>query len=436
MGKDLFNHDVEVEILSILVQNNDRIYGVMDSIYPEMFSSSVHAILFDSIIEIFKRNNTVTNTLLRAYLSSNNKLDKVGGPNYIDMLSKINPDETSLDAYIVALSDMYKSRQLLALANEIPDAVTNTTSITSLVSNLKHKLNKLEISGSREDVVKLSLAFDNIFDNVFERINSPGIRGIATKFPSLDRFTSGFSEGDLWIIAGRPSMGKTTKMLQDSINIGSQGFSSLFISREMRKEELIERIIAQYTGVNHDSITLGTITEKEQLILKDKKEEIKRLPIYFDTNFFGDENYIGSVIRKYVKLHGIKVVFIDYIQLVAERGFDQTAELGRISRALKLLALDLGITIVIGSQLNRDVEKRDDKRPILADLRQSGNLEEDADIVIGLYRPYVYQKNPDIISDMYHILLKNRNGRIGELKLNFDENTLRITDYTAKYTWE
>jgi replicative DNA helicase len=205
------------------------------------------------------------------------------------------------------------------------------------------------------------------------------------------------------------------------------GNPCLVFSYEMTKQQLIERLLAIETGLSILDIHLGLVDNKGVEKIRATVDLIKNLPLYIDA-FPGDINYIVSTIKRYHKTHGIKIVYIDYIQLMAERGDDQTAELGRISRKLKLLAKELGIAIIVFSQLNREVEKSDDKRPLASHLRQSGNLEEDADKVVMLYRDVVYNPQTKNPHEMEFIIRKNRQGPIGTIALIFYETSNRITD--------
>jgi replicative DNA helicase len=236
--------------------------------------------------------------------------------------------------------------------------------------------------------------------------------------------------GKLWIIAGRPSMGKSASICNMMLSAAKSANGNLIFSYEMSKFDLIERFLGIETGINISDIHLGLLDQPKLDFIKNKIHEIKSLPIYVDTYFSGNIGYVTSTIRRYKKLKDIKLVFLDYVQLMVDRGDNATHELGQISRELKLLANDLEIGIVLLSQLNRNVELREDKRPILADLRQSGNLEEDADIVAMLYRDDVYYKDKSKYpGTLDFILRKNRQtGMLGSVQLNFEDVTNRISD--------
>jgi replicative DNA helicase len=196
----------------------------------------------------------------------------------------------------------------------------------------------------------------------------------------------------------------------------------------MNQASLSERMLAIDTGLNSTSIKLGLLDQQQLDLVSDSVKRIKSYPIHIDSNYRMDMNYILATTRRYQRLHGVRVVYLDYIQLLAERTADATNELGRFSRGFKLMSNELGICSVLLSQLNRLVETREDKHPQLSDLRQSGNLEEDADIVVGIYRDIKYNKNTKDKNLMELIVLKQRNGPCGMVPTNFEEETNKVTD--------
>jgi len=255
------------------------------------------------------------------------------------------------------------------------------------------------------------------------------MRGISSGFKSLDDITGGIAEGQEWMIGARPSMGKSATLLSMLLSVTSQEIPALLINREMMNQDIIERLLSMGTGIDYLKIRTRTLNDEEVKILQRQLKKLRKLPLYIDSNFYGDAGYVSGVIRKHIRIHGIRVVGIDYIQLLAERGSDQTAELGRISRGLKLLAEDQKISIIVLSQLNRLLEGREEKRPILSDLRQSGNLEEDADVVLGLYRDEMYNKNPQTEGVLEFIMLKQRNGPSNKIiPMRFNGECVKIID--------
>ena len=192
------------------------------------------------------------------------------------------------------------------------------------------------------------------------------------------------------------------------------------------------RLLSMETEIPYRNIKTGELKDYRMVQLKAMIKKLGQYPLYVDSNYYGDIHYIVSSIRKYHKLHGVRIVGIDYAQLLTDRSKDQVAELGKISRELKLLALDLGITVILLSQLNRKAEEREDRRPILSDLRASGNLEEDADVVIGLYRDELYNRGSKFEGKIEFLLIKQRNGPLGNYIFDFNGKCVQIIDNLDK----
>jgi replicative DNA helicase len=423
-----YDRRTEDAVLSILIQDPTRVYDIIDVMNSEMFSSKINETIYKNLIDMVTEDVALSPEALLRYIDGNNQLVEAGGESHILALARAEYRPDELPIFVKSLTNMWRKRKLMEISMKIPIGVHNETDMASYIARIKATLSDLETSGVGKDVVRVSEILGGVYDNIYKRAENPGLAGISTGLSSIDELTGGFIPGSLWIIGARPSMGKTTFLIRTLVDLSKRRVPSLMVSREMGTTILLERILSSETGVHFQNIRFGRISSTDRQRLQNKFENIKKLPLFFDANLYGDVNYISGIVRKHVKMHGVKIVGIDYIQLLASRDFDQTAELGRISRALKLLAEDLGITILVASQLNRELERRDSKKPILSDLRQSGNLEEDADLVFGLYRDYKYVTNPLTKDDIDFLCLKQRNGPIGEKKLKFNENTVTIED--------
>lgn len=422
--RDLYSHDSEIAVLNILLTNPTEVYN-LGNLKPFMFGSTVHSAIFECILEIEQNNLVPEKNLIVSYLDGKGKLASIGGEDYLTYLSNQSYNRENLQEFVRQIKNNYKTRSLISLTSSIADKVV-PSEIDTTISSIRNTLDSLEDTSGGESTVDIKSASKDTWDEIVDRLAHPGIRGFTTGFSEFDLHTGGINPGDLWIVAGRPSMGKSAWACNSILYGAKNGLGELMFSREMRKTVITERIISIETGVPISDLRLGTITQDQLDLVSTGIKNIKDLPIYIDSNFESDLGYIIATIKKYVRHKAVKVVHVDYIQLLAERSADQTAELGRISRAMKLLANDLGIGIVIYSQLNRLVESRPDKRPILSDLRQSGNLEEDADIVNFLYRDDYYNDKTDAKGVQENIIRKNRNGSIGTLFFKFQPDTNRI----------
>jgi len=422
--RDLYSHEAELAVLNIVLANPAEIYN-LGNLKSFMFSSTVHSTIFECIKELEESGLIPEKNLIISFLDGKNKLTTIGGADYLTYLFNLSYNRDNLQEFIRQIKNSYKARSLISLTTEIQEKITpNDIDIT--ISTLRGTLDNLEDTSGGESTVDFKSASKDTWNEIVERINHPGIRGFTTGFSEFDLHTGGINPGDLWIVAGRPSMGKSAWACNSMLYGAKEGIGELMFSREMRKTVITERILSIETGVPISDIRLGTLNQEQLDTISGGISRIKDLPIYIDSNFESDLGYIVATIKKYVRHSGVKIVHVDYIQLLAERSADQTAELGRISRSLKLLANDLGIGVVVYSQLNRSVESRPDKRPILSDLRQSGNLEEDADIVDFLYRDEYYDDKTNSKGVQENIIRKNRNGEIGTLFFKFEPNTNRI----------
>jgi replicative DNA helicase len=422
---DLFNTENEVAVLSILLSEPDKIFE-LDHLKTFMFSSSVHQILFETLTELSRQGTIPEVTLLKAYLSQTGKLDKHGGVAYLEHLKSRTFNSENLLDFERLIVNSFKGKSLLELSSKIPGLVMGGNSVDGIIDDTRVSLDALSETTGYEDTEHISKILRRSFEDIVKRVENPGVSGVPIGIKDIDTNLGGIVPGEVWIVASRPSMGKSAVMCNSSLATARKGNSNLIFSYEMPKNTLIDRFLALETKIGISDIRLGTLNQKQMDELSDAIKVIDALPIYIDTNFSGNIGYLASTIRRYHRLHDTKIVYLDYIQLMAERDTNATNELGQISRELKLLANNLGIAIIIFSQLNRLLEARPDKRPILSDLRQSGNLEEDADVAAFLYRDEYYNKETKDIGVLEFIIRKNRNGPIGTIPLMFEPTTTYI----------
>ena len=323
----------------------------------------------------------------------------------------IETDEGNFDVYADNIVNGFKIKELINISANLSNMVKGGESSDYAISWLNNKVNELNLNAV-SDVIDINSASSEMFKQLVERLNgSTDIPEVSTGFSDLDLITGGYFPGEVWFIASRPSMGKSATMCNSVLS----GVPSMVFSLEMPVNSITQRMVAIKSNVSPFNMRLGNIDKKGIDKIEEAIATIKNLPIYINTSYLITPTSISSYIRQYVREKGIRVVHIDYIQLLAERGENSVHELGRISRDMKLLANELGITIVLYSQLNRLVEGREDKRPILSDIRQSGNLEEDGDIVIFLYRDIVYNPETKNKNEIEFIIRKQRNGPIGTI---------------------
>jgi len=417
----------EETVLGIILRNGHLIFEVQSKLKPYMFSSQINAIIYRAMVSVSQNGNDASFILVQGELEDKNHIKDVGGKEYLEYLYANTGSEKDVDAYVERIRNVYKKRALINLNAKMPSIIERYDA-DLVISDLNTRLNGLITESGGFDVRILGDTIGETFANILRRRENPGINGISTGYAELDFYTGGLVPGTNWYIGARPSMCKSALLGRLFLNIAKQKIPALLFNKEMSPERINERWLSNISGVDAIKIRFGTLDDEEIARLQRARDQLAELPIYIDHNYAGDIDYITSTIRKYHQLHGIAVVGIDYLQLVVERSGESTHELGRASRALKLLSNELNIASVVLSQVNRECEKRENKRPLMADLRQSGNLEEDADIMIALYREEAYIENTPEEGKLEVIVRKSRDGPTGTIILNFDKNTVNIFD--------
>lgn len=426
---DLFNVTAETAVLSIILNSPNKIFD-LTILKPYMFSNDINESIFTTCHELIEKGSVPDINLLESYAKSGNKLDKLGGREYLDYIQKQITafDNNNIKEYEKLVANSYKARTLIKVTSGISSStLLNSENVDTAIDNLRKSLDSISESSGGDLTESLNSIVDSSWNVIYERAQNPGISGITSGISTVDLVTSGIMPGDVWVVGGRPGSGKSALFCNMVLNQAEHKIKSLLFSREMQKQPLIERFVAIKTGIPlTPNIRMGQLTKAELETISRTLKEIKDFPIFIDANYSGSLDYVENTVRRFKKTGGIDVVYIDYLQLLAERDEGSTHELGRIMRRAKLLALELDIAFVIASQLNRNVEMRENKRPVLSDFRQSGNIEEDADLAVGLYRDEYYNRNSKSKGVMEFIINKHRNGPTGIIPLTFREDTNKI----------
>lgn len=427
MSGNLFSQDPELAVLSIILRNPVSSYD-LGGLRFFMMSAIPLQLIMQEIEGLLEKQHVPDPELLVHSLEASGNLSKVGGRDFIEYLlslDKYNPD--GLSEYITYVVSAYKARSLISTISQINPSTLTLDSVDGAISGLRRTLDTLMESSGGTDTVHVGDNVRAALDEIIARTSAPGIRGTSWGIQDIDIATGGKSPGDFWILGGRPGQGKTALLCNSILQDGKNGIPSLIFEREMNYQTMLERLVAIDTGIPLQNIRLGILTQDQVKQIAASLSKIKQYPIYIDTSYNSDLHYLQSTISRYKKLHGVGIVYVDYLQILAERDDNQTQELGKISRLLKLSTLDNNICVVAASQFNRSLESRDNKRPMMSDLRQSGNLEEDAEYVVGLYRDEYYDKETKFKNTMEFIILKARNGPVGTISLKFEPESNRIT---------
>ena len=428
------NFLAEKMILSCLLVNTEAIELTLRTISVDVFYFKNHQEIYKAITFMYKNNLPIDILTLITFLQDNGLLQKIGGLKVlIELLSQI-PNLIYLEEYLRLVKDKYIRRSLIKLGYE----TINSSYITSLpLENILNDLeNKLFSLTSEIKPQKLSSSAELLNDIFFElktKSLDPKLAGIASGFYDLDSLTQGFQKSDLIIIAGRPSMGKTALGLNIASNIiKSSKLPVLFFSLEMSKEQIMYRLLAMETNLNQMKLKTGKLSKNDWLKLNKIIKILAKFPLFIDDTFDLSIQDIRSKIKTIIfEQNQIGLIIIDYIQLMQNsklKNANRVQELSQITRSLKTIAREFNVPIIGLSQLSRNVENRIDKKPILSDLRESGSIEQDADLVLMLYQNKLQTPTQNNNSENIRnnniveiIIAKHRNGPIGNVKLKFDE---------------
>ena len=429
------NFLAEKMILSCLFVNSEAVEITVKNISIDMFYFKNHQEIYKAIIVMYKKNISIDILTLITFLQDNGLLQKIGGVKVlIELLSQI-PNLVYLEDYLRLVKDKYIRRSLIKLGYETINSSYTTsipleTILNELEMNLFHLTNEIKpqkLSSSAELVT-------NIFFELQNKSLNPKFAGITSGFYELDSLTQGFQKSDLIIIAGRPSMGKTALSLNIVSNlIKSSKLPVLFFSLEMSKEQIMYRLLSMETNINQVRLKSGKLSQNDWIKLNKITKIISKFPLFIDDTFNLSIQEIRSKIKTVLfEQNELGLVIIDYIQLMQNSKLKmetRVQEISQITRSLKTIAREFDIPIIGLSQLSRNVENRIDKKPILSDLRESGSIEQDADLVLMLYRnnsENQYQSDSETSQLIELIIAKQRNGPTGTVKLKFNDQQTKF----------
>jgi len=436
------NFLAEKTVLSCLLINEEMVELTAQTLPVEAFYFKNHQEIYQAILFLHEKKSSIDILTLITFLQDNGRLQQIGGVKVLIELINQLPNLTHIEAYISLVKDKFIRRSLIKLGYElINSAYTTNIPLEKIVAELDNQLfdvtSSTKIQPFQRFVTNIEL-LDQIFSDLRVKSLSPGICGISSGFYELDAFTQGFQRADLIIIAGRPSMGKTAFALNIALKvIKNLKLPVLFFSLEMSSEQIMYRLLSMETGINQMRLKSGKLYQNDWVKLNKIITIFSKLPIFVDDTF---DLSIQSMRLKIKALlfeqANIGLIIVDYIQLLQLQNSTfqketRTQELSKITRSLKLLAREFNIPIIALSQLSRNVENRIDKKPLLSDLRESGSIEQDADLVILLYRNDYYNspssnKTKDQLIEL--IIAKQRNGPTGTVNLRFNEQHMRFED--------
>uniref|UniRef100_A0A6H1ZVW5 DNA 5'-3' helicase n=1 Tax=viral metagenome TaxID=1070528 RepID=A0A6H1ZVW5_9ZZZZ len=433
------NLEAEESILSTILLYNEELFKI-DNLKPADFYRSSHGKIFEAITELADAGEAIDLVTVSNALKSKGQLEECGGGSYLAHLTDTVPISPNIAEYANIVKDKATLRETLnACAETIQECFEASEKSEVVINHLSGKLASIEDGNSSKTYCFVKDVLGDAIDEIeFRSQNKSMVSGLATGLHVLDAMTSGFQNSDLIIIAGRPSMGKTAIALNLMQNFCKNQICGAYYSLEMSKKQNTLRLISSESGVNSVRLRTGQVSRDEWICIADAAGSINDWPLIIDDSSSTHYRQIINRSHQLKKKFGIKWVVIDYLQLVRgdrARNDNRNNELGEISNAFKGLAKDLDVPVIVLSQLNREVEKRSPRIPRLSDLRDSGNIEQDADLVIALYRDEYYntdEMNPNRrIADA--LILKARNGPTGVVRLQFHKETSTFRNLAEGY---
>ena len=429
------NFLAEKIILSSLLINLEALELVLRSVKIETFYFKNHQELYKAILEMYKNKIAIDIITLNSFLQDNGLLEEIGGTKVLIELVNYVPNLLYLEDYISLINDKFLRRSLIKLGYKIINSayVTNLP-LETLLNSLELEVFNLTNEIKTQKIYSNAELLSNVFLELKQKSLNPALSGLASGFYELDSFTQGFQKSDLIIIAGRPSMGKTALSLNIGLNIiKNLGLPVIFFSLEMSKEQLIYRLLTTETSISSIRLKTGNLYKDDWLKLNEIIQNLSNLPLFIDDTPNPTIQDIKMKIKKVIfEQNQIGLVVIDYLQLMQNSKFkteNRSQELSQITRSLKNIAREFQVPIIALSQLSRNVENRNNKRPILSDLRESGSIEQDADVVLMLYRESYYNSNSITIDNSVQLIIaKQRNGPVGTIDLQFDPKLMRFSD--------
>jgi replicative DNA helicase len=426
------NVEAEELILGGILLDAEAIGRVTDLLKPDAFYLSAHQEIYRAALALHAQGSPTDLMCITAWLQDQSLLDKVGGQGKLTQLVDRTVSAVNVDQYAALIKDKYLRRQLIKAANEVVHGAYDTSKKLELVlDQAEQKIFSVTQDRVRQGLTATEEILASTFAELEQRSLGEVLPGLSCGFYDLDAMTQGFQRSDLVIVAGRPSMGKTALSVQIARQISEIHRTGVAVfSLEMSKEQLVQRLLASESGIDSNYLRAGRIHESQWEPLSRAIGTLSQLPIYIDDSPNPSVNEIRSSARRLQaeRPEGLGLILLDYLQLMG--GGDGTEgrvqELSKITRSLKGLARELHVPIIALSQLSRGVEARTNKRPLMSDLRESGAIEQDADLIVLLYRDDYYNPDSPEKGVCELILAKHRNGPVGTVKLLFQPSQTKF----------
>ncbi|MCC6616990.1 MAG: replicative DNA helicase [Anaerolineae bacterium] len=428
-----YSQESEEAVIGAVLVNAESFITVSSFLAVEDFYILRHQFLWEAMQRISERNEPIDYLTVQEELRTMGRLNDIGGPAYITQLINTVPTSVHAEIYGRLVERAAIRRRMLIAADEIKAlALDEDLAIEQVTTDAESRLFKVTERNVRRDVVNLREALGDYFDRIEHLMQYPNETiGLPTGFRDIDTMLGGLQRSDLLIFAGRPGMGKTSFLLSVTSNAAKLGGRIAIFSMEMGADQLVQRLISMETGINSQKLRLGQLNQRDWNLFVQAVKRMDAFRIFIDDSPALTPLQLRTKCRRLVHEHGLDLVVVDYLQLMNGGGnFDnnRVQEISYISRSLKELARELNVPVFTAAQLSRAVEQRHDKRPQLSDLRESGSIEQDADIVMFLYRDVIYNEATEFPNRADILISKHRNGPTGTVSLHFENSLTKFTD--------
>lgn len=436
------NLDAETSLLGAILIDSDAIVKIADSVTADDFYDQKNGLIYEAIRQLYEKHSPIDVLTVTDQLRSSGNLDTIGGAAYLTELTNYVPTAAHVEQYANLVGQKALRRRLIKASQEITSlGFDEAKSLQELIENAESKLFEVSQKHVKQDIVSLETILGESFDRLDELHKDKGkIRGVPTGFKDLDGILAGLQRSDLFILAARPSMGKTALALNLAHNVATKaGEAVLLFSLEMSKEQLVDRMLAMESGVDAWALRTGNLSDQDFERIGQAMGTLSEAQIYIDDTPGITVSDLRTKSRREMHQRPLGLIIVDYLQLMSggsrfNSDGNRVQEISEISRGLKGIARELNVPLIALSQLSRSVESRSPQIPQLSDLRESGSIEQDADVVAFIYREEYYNKESERqnITDIF--IKKHRNGPTGGVELYFEKEKQRFRSLDSKHT--
>lgn len=435
------NIDAEKSLLGAVLIDDEVLADITEHVRPDDFYDKTHGVIFGAMMRLYEKHRPVDLLTLTDELKRKKEIDIVGGSAYLTELTTYVPTSAHAESYAEIVKQKSVRRRLIKASSDISElGFDEETSTDELLQKAEAEIFSVSDQTLKQDVSTLESILNDSFERLEELHKNKGqLRGIRTGYRDLDNLTAGLQRSDLIILAARPAMGKTTFVTNLAYNVATIAREPvLFFSLEMSKEQLVDRMLSDASGVDAWNIRTGNLSDEDFSKLSEAMGEMAEAPIFIDDTPGLSVLEMRTKARRISHEQRLGLVIVDYLQLMQGSGRsdgNRVQEVSEISRGLKLIARELNVPLIALSQLSRSVESRSPQIPQLSDLRESGSIEQDADIVSFIYRPGYYEPdNPEFENITDLIIAKHRNGPTDKVQLYFHPERLRFMSLDKRHS--